>query len=65
MTAEECVLVAVGMDLEINSQQASSILMDNLVEVGVNVQIIGSMSVVRILVVTSEQRNEAQLMMEF
>ena len=65
MTAEECVLVAIGMDLEINSQQTSSILMDNLVEVGVNVQIIGSMSVVRILVVTSEQRNEAQLMMEF
>ena len=61
MTAEECVLLAIAMDLEFGKTE-SPLLSDGIIEIGIQVYFNGMMDILRILVVTAEERNNAQLL---
>ena len=60
MTPEECVLIAIAFDLE-HGEKTSPLLSHGIVEIGVDLLFTGMMDIVRVLVVTAEERTDAQL----
>ena len=62
MTPEECIILAIAFDFE-SGKSSSSLLRDDIIEVGVEVRSSDMADVIRILVVTKEEKNEAQMLM--
>ena len=59
MTAEECLLLAIAVDLE--HDQKCALLAENVIEMGATVEAGNMVNIVRIVVVTTEQKNHVEL----
>ena len=58
MTSSECIILALAIDYESGKKQ-SALLRNDIIEVGVEVREGAAGDVVRLLVVTREEKNEA------